>query len=182
MIIDGVAYSVSYNKVVSYSGSKLVLNDLTFGGVRPKEKINDKLIFSKVKYRNNKVVGQAKFTIILKGIGKEGKLLAKQTNAKLKDAFSFEIVPADISILPVTGSVTYTEKSQKYKFKLMVDAGGKKSCKLKYNAKNPAKSDFTILDAKASTVSDPSVAGKRFVTIEGKGNFKGILNREVTVK
>ncbi|MBR0149279.1 MAG: Ig-like domain-containing protein [Lachnospiraceae bacterium] len=183
LILGDKTCTISYNKVVQYTGGKVELSDISIDGAKVGQVIpGTQVLFAKVKYKNNKNVGtQAKATIVLKankGADKSVKNMVKAANKTLKTSpVSFEIIPRTLTADKVSGTAQYSTKKGKWKFKLTVNVGGKKPLKLKFNKKS-AKTDFTPnAFAPAADGTYPSM-----VSITGTNNFKGSVSVNVIVK
>ena len=184
LILGDKTCTISYNKVVQYTGGKVELSDISIDGAKVGQLIpGTQILFAKVKYKNNKNVGtQARATIVLKankGADKSVKNMVKAANKTLKTSpVSFEIIPRTLTADKVSGTAQYSTKKGKWKFKLTVNVGGKKLLKLKYN-KNAAKTDLTP-DASFAPAADGTYPS--MVSITGTNNFKGSVSVNVIVK
>jgi len=183
-----LGYTVSYNSSISYNGAKIYLKDVTFGGAKLGGTLsNNTIIFKKIKYKNNKFVGQAQMRLQFKAAKtkKDGSKFSREEKAKIKaevkklnnyfkkNYLTFEIVPRQLlanEIVEVKG--TYKAKKSKFSIKLRVDTKAT-------NAKGKALKPIKVKEVKKSGKGDFEIDPKSFnekngtVVLKGKNNFTG---------
>ena len=158
---DNVKYEISYPEILYYTGAKITLEDLSINGAKAGEKLNgNDIIFSRVKYKNNKNAGTAYATPVLKaakGADSGTRKAVKSANAYFKsNPIEFTIKERPLADMNITGRIK-VKSADKATLSLAGELNGR-SLRLKLNR-----------DYKVKSIDEAS----KTVTIEGIGNYTG---------